>query len=99
MIDAWNVLTHALWIGGAATVLAAWSWLDWRSAGSGGGLRDTLGAALWSPAIALGLALACLGAGLGVTPAWERVLWLLLAGGLAVHGGRSVLRRREVGPR
>lgn len=96
MIDLWNVITHALWIVGAAIVLGAWSWLDWHSAARGTGLRATLEGALGSPGIALGLALVCLGAGLGVASGWERILWLLLAAGLSTHGGWRLLYGRKV---
>ncbi len=99
MIDFWNLFTHSLWIVGAAIVVASWSWLDWRSAARGTGIRGTLARALWSPGMALGLALACLGAGLGVAPGWQRVAWLLLAGVLALYSGWALVRGREVRPR
>lgn len=96
MIDLWNVFTHSLWIVGAAVVLATWSWLDWQGAARGAGIRGTAEAALRGSGVALGLALVCLGAGLGARPAWERIVWLLLAGALACYGGWRLLRRREV---
>ena len=95
MIDFWNLFTHALWIAGAAIVLATWSCADWRAAAQRGGIRDTFSAALNNPGTSFGLMLVCLGAGLGVAGWWERLLWLLLAAALLVGGGWTFLRRRK----
>ena len=84
MIDWWNVLTHMLWILGVAVAMAVLSYVDWISSRAGEGLGATLKRVMQSPVFWLGLVLVCLGAGLGVTVWWRRVLWLLLGAGLAL---------------
>jgi len=79
MIDWWNVFTNALWITGLALALAVVSYVDWRASRRDEGLRAAIRYTLRSPGFFLGLALGCLGAGLGVRPWWERLAWLALA--------------------
>ena len=95
MIDWWNVLTHALWIVGLAIALAALSYTEWTSSRAGEGIAVTLKRIVREPVFLLGLALACLGAGLSVAVWWQRVLWFLLGAGLVISIARIHLSRQE----
>jgi len=87
MIDWWQVLTNFLWIAGAATMLAVLSYLDWQASLQPDGQRFVAKRLLRNVVFISGVALVCLGAGLGVLQPWERVLWLLLAVGFASWAG------------
>jgi hypothetical protein len=83
VIDWWNIFTNSVWISGLALALASFGYADWQAWRSDEGIRMTIQITTRSPGFALGLALACLGAGLGVSTWWQRIVWLLLAVGLA----------------
>jgi hypothetical protein len=87
VIDWWDVLTNATWIAGAATVLAAFSYMNWQVSACGDGLRDTIKRMLQSPVFGTGMLLSCLGAGLGASRWGERVLWFLLVASFAAEAG------------
>jgi predicted MFS family arabinose efflux permease len=94
MIDWWNLLTHGLWILGLAGALAVLSHSDWVASQQPN--SKALTRALRNPLFSIGLALTCLGAGLGAHPGWERVAWFLLAIGFALTTG--VLYRKTKTP-
>jgi hypothetical protein len=95
MIDWRRVLTNLLWIAGAATMLAVLSSLDWQASLRRDGQRLVSKRLLRSVVFISGIALVCLGAGLGVLQPWERVLWLLLAVGSASWAGWIWLSQRK----
>jgi hypothetical protein len=95
MIDWWSVVTNSLWIMGLASALAILSWADWLAAGEGGGLGDVVDYAVHSPGFALSIALIAVGASLSVATWWERIVWLLVAAGLATHAVRAWSRQRR----
>lgn len=95
MIDLWNVLTHTLWIVGIAIALAALSYTDWINSREDRGSVSTLKHIVREPVFLLGLAIACLGAGLSVAIWWRRVIWFLLGAGLVISTARIYLSRRE----
>ena len=96
MIDWWELMTNLLWACGLAVSLAALSHADWRASRRGQGLRSAIEHVLQNPGFILGIALACLGAGLGVSECWARILWLLLAAGFASKVVWDYLRRIPV---
>ena len=98
MIDWWNVLTHSLWIIGLAIELAVLSYKDWSSFRSGEGFGAALRRTVHNPIFLLGLVLACLGAGLGITVWWRRVLWFVLGAALVCIIARMTLSRPEGDP-
>jgi hypothetical protein len=97
-IDWWNVLTHSLWIAGLAVVLGLWGYADWRAWTGGRGVRQVPGALVRDPILYFGLALICLGAGLGVASWWQRLPWFLLLAAVATAGTWLGLARRKAGP-
>ncbi len=79
MIDWPLVLSNAVWIGGAALVLATLSYASWSASLRGEHLRAVLQRPVYELLL---LAAACLiGAGLSLTAATglETVLWLIVA--------------------
>jgi hypothetical protein len=82
MIDWWNVFTNSLWIIGLAQALAVFSYVDWQASTAGQSPGATVAWLTHNSGFVGGMALVCLGAGLGASPWWERVLWLLFAGSL-----------------
>ena len=99
MIDWWGVFTNSLWIAGLAMVLAIFGHADWRASAKGEGLRAVVKRVSQSQGFALGMALVCLGVGLGVSRLWECILWLLLAVSFSSQVGWIWLKRREEPPR
>lgn len=98
MIDWWNLATNLLWISGLAIALAVLSHSDWvasRRKDSG----RALALALEKPLLHGGLALACVGAGLGARTGWERAAWFLLAAGFCLLVGVSYRRQKKAPPR
>jgi hypothetical protein len=95
MIDWWNVFTHALWIMGLAVALAVLSYSDWTTSCRGEGFLATLKHTVQEPVLLLGLAVTCLGAGLGVDVWWRRVLWFLLAAGFVISMAHTYLSRPQ----
>jgi cytochrome bd-type quinol oxidase subunit 2 len=95
MIDWWNVFTNSLWILGVAAALAILSHADWLASREDAGLRHVLRRLAQRADLSLALAVASVGAGLGVVRLWERILWLLLASGLALFAFRLWLSRRK----
>ena len=95
MIDWWNVFTNSLWIAGLAGALAIFGHADWQASTEGAGLSHALKQLSQRAEFALALALASVGAGLGVLRVWERALWLLLATGLAFLAFRLWFSRRK----
>lgn len=95
MIDWWNVFTNALWIAGLAVALAFFSYADWSSSRRSEGVVAAAKSTVREPGFILGLAIACLGAGLGVVEWWRRILWFLLCAGLMLESGRIYLSRRK----
>lgn len=79
MIDWWNVFTNAIWLTGLAIALAVFSCADWYASNSGTDTRAAIRRSLRKPGFLLGIGLACLGAGLGVSSWWERMVWFVLA--------------------
>jgi hypothetical protein len=94
MIDWWNVFTNSLWIIGLACALAVFSRADWLASAESAGLRHALKETARRAEFTLALALASVGAGLGVVRAWERALWLLLATALVLLAFRLWLGGR-----
>ncbi len=92
-IDWWNVFTHSLWIVGLAVLLSKWSYADWRASAGDQRLRRVLHGLLCDPILYFGLALICLGAGLGVVSWWQRLLWFLLLAAVAAAGSWLALAR------
>jgi hypothetical protein len=95
MIDWWNVFTNSLWILGVAAALASLSYVDWLASREGAGLRHVLSQLAQRADFSLALAVASVGAGLGVVRLWERILWLLLASSLALFAFRLWPGRRK----
>lgn len=89
MIDWWSVFTNSLWIVGLAAALAIMSCSDWLAFTEGRGLGSAARRLAHSTSLACSMALACVGAGLGVAAWWERVLWLLVAAGFAALAVRA----------
>ena len=96
-IDWWNVFTHGLWIVGLAVILSLWSYADWRASAGSLGLRRVLHSLVYDPILYLGLALICLGAGLGVVAWWQRLLWFLLLAAVSLAGAWLAITRRKAG--
>lgn len=94
MIDWWNLATNLLWISGLAIALAVLSHSDWVAAHPGGS-RRALAIALEKPLLHGGLALACVGAGLGAHGGWEQAAWFLLATGFCLLVGVSFHRQKK----
>lgn len=95
MIDWWNLLTNLLWISGLASALAVLGFSDWVVSQRNEGSRNTLALAIRNPLFHSGLALTCLGAGLGAHAGWERALWLLLAIGFSLLAGASYQSQKK----
>jgi hypothetical protein len=85
MIDIRFVLAHGAWILGAAIVLAAFSYYDWRAREQGRPRRDVLREKpVWKLSKASGLLLIASGFLLMTdTRWWEYALWLVIWGGTA----------------
>jgi hypothetical protein len=95
VIDWWSVFTHSLWIVGLAIALAVFSFADWQASARHEGLRTSLDRTLQSPVFWAGIALVCLGAGLGVKELWERIPWFLLTGASAFWASWILTGRRK----
>jgi hypothetical protein len=96
MIDWWNVAGHAVWIVGAAVLLARFSYRRYEAAE-----RRRLGIAQSRSAIPdviyrLGLVLVSVGLGVSSTSWIERAIWGLLA--VASIAEVLLLRRRRARP-
>jgi hypothetical protein len=94
MIDWWNLFTNLLWIVGLACALVVFSFADWSASRRRHSIGFAVNQTVRTPLFLAGLALACLGAGLGVAVWWKAVLWLLLAAGLLL-GLVLILRQRQ----
>jgi len=95
MIDWWSVFTSSLWIVGLAAALAILSCNDWLAFTEGKGLGSAARHLAHSTSFACSMALACMGAGLGVATWWERGLWLLVASGFTALAVRAWFSRRR----
>lgn len=95
MIDWWSVFTNSLWIVGLAAALAVLSYSDWLAFTNGKGLGSAARRLAHSTSFACSIALACVGAGLGVATWWERGLWLLVAAGFTALALRAWSSRRR----
>lgn len=79
MIDWYFVFTSSLWILGLSIILAAFSWLDWRSNETRVSRRVLFKRPMWRVPANGGMVLVCLGLGLGRdVPWWERAVWGVL---------------------
>lgn len=98
MIDGWQLLTHSMWIAGLAITLAVFSHADWHISHRHEGMGTTIRHVVRIPSTFIGLAIACLGAGLTVSSWWERVVWFVLAAGFARYFGSlwTGLRKRRL---
>ena len=83
MIDWLFVARHALWIAGAAIVLAAWSFGRGENLGSVGRAISRAGVLLF-----------CIGFAL-TTPLWQALIWSVLAIFAAVETWRSLVWHRQ----
>lgn len=80
MIDWTGLASNALWVVGAAIILAALSFSYYEAQRRGERLREHLQAPRFQTWLSLGLFLICLGLALLGPRWWERVLWGLLCG-------------------
>ena len=85
MIDVRLVLAHGLWILGAATGLAAFSYYDWLARAQGRPRREVMRAERgWTLGVAGGVLLAASGCLLMESATWwERGIWLVVWMGAA----------------
>jgi multisubunit Na+/H+ antiporter MnhB subunit len=77
MIDWVNVFFNALWVLGAAVILAALSFYHYDAQNRGERLRVRLAAPDFQVWLSVGLVLISLGLALTGASWWERVLWAL----------------------
>ena len=79
MIDWWGVFSNAIWISGAALVLATVSYASWQASVDGQRLRQALGRT--SIQIMLNIAGVLFSAGMAATARYplEIIIWLILA--------------------
>ena len=90
MIDWITVAFNALWIAGAAVLLAAFSYHRWLASETAVTLREVFRRASWKISFSAGMSLVCVGAGYGLADRWwERIVWtglaIAFAYQLAVH--------------
>ena len=95
MIDGWHLFTNSMWALGLAITLAVFSYADWRSSLQGKGLKATVKEVGHRPGVFVGFALACLGAGLSVSPWWERIAWSLIAAGSTCYAVKLRMGQRK----
>jgi len=80
MIDWVNVAFNALWIGGLAVMLAAFSYHNSLAGETSRRLRDVLSQASWRLPFTLGMLLTRVGFGYGLSERWwKRTIWMVLA--------------------
>jgi hypothetical protein len=79
MIDWPLVLFSAVWIGGAALALAAFSYASWSASMHGERLRTVLQRSEYQRVLLVAACLICAGLGLTATSWLEAVLWIILA--------------------
>ncbi len=79
MIDWPLVLFSAVWIGGAALVLATLSYASWSASLRGERWRVVLQRSEYQRVLLAAACLICVGLGLTATSWLEAVLWLMLA--------------------
>jgi hypothetical protein len=90
---------NALWVLGAAILLAAFSYLRWLADESGRPLRDLTSTRSWTITFTAGVLLLCAGIAGGIVERWwERAIWIALAAAsayrmaLAMAVGRAANR-------
>ncbi len=79
MIDWPLVLSSAVWIGGAALALAAFSYASWFASLRGERLRAVLQRPTYQLWLRAAACLICVGLGLTAATRLETILWLMLA--------------------
>jgi hypothetical protein len=80
MIDWWGVCSNALWIGGGALALAAFSYASWQASVNRQRLRQALGQSSIQTALNVAGALFSLGLAATARSLLEAIVWLILAG-------------------
>jgi hypothetical protein len=98
VIDWWNVAFNALWIFGAAILLAAFSYHNWLRSETGSTRRQAMRELSWRTWNLFGMTLVCIGWMFGQTRHWwARLLlsvpatwfaWQML-GAIRAHRGRT----------
>jgi hypothetical protein len=85
MLDARLLLAHALWISGAATLLAAFGYVSWEARTAHASRRSVFRSSRgWRVFNAIGLALIAVGLLLMPgTAAWARAAWALVLAAVA----------------
>ncbi len=85
MLDVWGVAASAVWVIGAAMLLATLSEAVMRAHNGGSSVRCVLQTGGYRTMVSLGMALFC--AGMAATEAriWARWLWLALTGAFLVE--------------
>ncbi len=95
MINWIGLAVSALWIGGLASLLAAFSYALYLGAETGNGLRAQLNQPWFNLASSLALMVFCLGLAASSTRGWwETLLWLALAIAFATQAWSSNRRRQ-----
>jgi hypothetical protein len=97
MIEWVSVGFGAAWIAGLGLILATASLANFLAHRQARRLRDVLGGQGFQIAINLGLALFCAGWSDSAEPAWERVLWGLLAVSFLIQAWSAERTRRARG--
>lgn len=78
MNDWLEILFNGFWVGGLATLLAAWSWASWLTGKTHSTWRDTFRRPAIRMAAQAGWVFFCLGLALTAHRRWEQILWGLL---------------------
>lgn len=80
MLDVWGVAANAVWVIGAAILLATLSEAVMRAHNGGGSVRCVLQTGGYRTMVSLGMALFCAGMAATEARVWARWLWLVLTG-------------------
>lgn len=97
MIEIWSVAANALWVLGAAILLATLSEASMLARQARCAVRQVLETGGYRAATSLGLILFCIGMAATETRTWARWLWILVTTGLLAELVLPALRKR-IGP-
>jgi dolichyl-phosphate-mannose--protein O-mannosyl transferase len=89
VIDWWLVARNAIWIAGAAIVLASWSYHRWLAATGTAPRAEVFQRPAWITASGIGAALFCIGFATSGRW-WEVVAWAALAVFAVIRAWRGI---------